>query len=875
MNSKPAAPSFAATRLCIAVAIVLLAGGLADPSGIFTWIGFTGGPVAALWWWAPYVVYLPTSLVIVFVGARWCDGVAGAAARSRRQAMTGFWAISILAIGVGELAGSACALLPMVWRGQWVIPWSATANFLLWSSGYAALKMALVGWLPATIAVIGPRAPATLTPGARRAGTGALGVLVAGLVALAVAGLGPWLARHWWQGSPLGYVYGEDPALLAPTPASGAGHATLALAIFAALLCALAIRRLRGTPAGAGRPAFAAGAIAGLLAVAALLLVQGVLLVAQAGARAPDHDAWNLPALFVRAVDASSFALVVAAISGVVAVAAGLLQEAADRRADGRRDRLLAVSGGVALALALGIELAGALAWQQASQVPPHLDASPSSARDGDGWSPLAVRTDAHGPQLVDATGARVTLRGVNINQLGAYLPRDRALATVQPLTEQDFADIASLGMNVVRLTLSWSLLEPERGHVSPAYLARIRQALAWARAHRVRVLLDMHQDAWSTHVGAPKGTRCRAGTEPMVGWDGAPGWATMTDGTPPCMVTGRDLAPNVSRAFQSFYADRDDIQASLVHDWQVLAGEFGDDATVAGYDLLNEPNFGESPPLSSTLQLANYDARCIEAIRAGEARRAGGFAHPIVIEPSIIWSGFGIDNLPPRAFTQDTQIVFSPHLYNESITADQDFGLTLVSVERGYALARAAAAQLKAPLWIGEWGYFRSSPLDQPLMQRSAHAEDAADMGSTFWVWKQGCSDPHVWPGQVAGNLRQLGCPAMHDIGTAADMAGVLSRPYLRVSADRGARLRATGAVLSMSGRFERAGVEGRCALQLWVPGGIAPQVDEAIGVSAPEIKRQAPGSAALGASGGWIVDACLSGGPYRLVLRQASSGR
>ncbi len=307
------------------------------------------------------------------------------------------------------------------------------------------------------------------------------------------------------------------------------------------------------------------------------------------------------------------------------------------------------------------------------------------------------------------------------------------------------------------------------------------------------------------------------------------------------------------------------------MHDWQVLAQEFGDDATVAGYDLLNEPNFGESPPLSSTLQLANYYARCIEAIRAGEARRAGGFAHPILIEPSIIWSGFGIDNLPPRGFTQDTQIVFSPHLYNESITADQDFGLTLVSVERGYALAQAAAAQLGAPLWIGEWGYFRSSALDQPLMQRSAHAEDAADMGSTFWVWKQGCSDPHVWPGQVAGNLRQLGCPAMNDIGTAADMTGVLTRPYLRVSADRSARLHTTGATLSMSGSLARTDVEGRCALQLWVPGGAAPQIDEAFGMSAPEIKRQAPGSSALGASGGWVVNACLTGGPYRLALRQA----
>jgi hypothetical protein len=354
-----------------------------------------------------------------------------------------------------------------------------------------------------------------------------------------------------------------------------------------------------------------------------------------------------------------------------------------------------------------------------------------------------------------------------------------------------------------------------------------------------------------------------------MIGWDGAPAWATLTDGTPPCQVTGRDLAPNVARAFQSFYVDRDGIQTRLVQDWQVLAHEFGDDATVAGYDLLNEPNFGESPPLASTLLLANYYARSIVAIRAGEAQRAGGFPHLVLVEPSIIWSGFGLDNLPPRAFTPDTQIVFSPHLYNESITADQDFGITLVSVERGYALARAAAAQLGAPLWIGEWGYFRASPLDDPLMQRSAGAEDVAPAGSTFWVWKQDCSDPHVWPGRVAGNLRQLSCPAMRDAGTATDLTRVLARAYVRVSADSGARLQASGTSLTVTGRFEQAGPAGSCALQLWVPGDKPPQAAEAAGMSALQIVRQTPGSAALGVSGGWIVSACLAGGDYRLTLR------
>ncbi len=847
--------SSAASRFTLALAAVLLAGGLADPSGIFTWIGFTGGPVAASWWWAPYLVYLPMLLAIAFVGACWSD----AAGTTRTQRLLGFWAVAIVATGIGRLLCSLCTLLPMAWRGEYVIPWASTWAFLLWSTGYAALKMALAGWLPATLAVLGRRIPPTMAA-TRRPGAWTLASAVAGLVALVVAGLGPWLAAHWWQASPMGYVYTQDATLLAPTPASGPLRSTLALAAFAVFTFVFAARRLGATRDTSARATFAAGAIAGLGAAVGLFALQGVLLWLQAGSRAPDHDLWSLPALFVRAVDAAAFAWIVALVAGVVAVAGGLLQRVALTRTDGRPDRLLATSGVLAAVVALGFEGVGALGLA----APTAIAASDAAPRPG-----LSVRADARGARIVDAAGARVTLRGFNVNQLGEYFPRDPMLPTVQPLAEQDFADMASLGMNVVRLTLSWSLLEPARGQVSQAYLDRIRQALGWASAHRLRVLLDMHQDGWGAHVDAPAGTRCRAGTDPMAGWDGAPAWATLADGTPPCMVSGRDLAPNVSRAFESFYVDRDGIQARLVSDWQVLAREFGDDPAVAGYDLLNEPNFGESTPLASTLLLANYEARAIRAIRAGEAQRAGGFAHPVLIEPSIAWSGFGIDNLPPRDFTPDAQLVFSPHLYNESITADQGLGIALVSVERGYALAQAAARQLRAPLWIGEWGYFGDAAIDAPALRRSAAAEDAVGASSTYWVWKQGCGDPHVWPGKVAGNVRQLSCPDQHDLGTAAAVTRVLARAWVRVSADRAARLHVSADALWLAGRFERTSAAGACALQLWVPGDAAPRVVDVAGMSAPTFARQAPGSAALGASGGWIVEACLSGGAYRLTLR------
>src|SRR5213079_394749 len=73
-----------------------------------------------------------------------------------------------------------------------------------------------------------------------------------------------------------------------------------------------------------------------------------------------------------------------------------------------------------------------------------------------------ATRGDS--PAIVTADGRQVLLRGVNVNQLGDYWQQRPDIAATLPLTEADFAEIRSLGMDVVRLIVHWSKLEPERG---------------------------------------------------------------------------------------------------------------------------------------------------------------------------------------------------------------------------------------------------------------------------------------------------------------------------------------------------------------------------------------------------------------------------
>src|SRR3954452_3137143 len=315
-----------------------------------------------------------------------------------------------------------------------------------------------------------------------------------------------------------------------------------------------------------------------------------------------------------------------------------------------------------------------------------------------------ATRGDS--PAIVTADGRQVLLRGVNVNQLGDYWQQRPDIPATLPLREQDFEGIHALGMDVVRLIVHWSKLEPQRGQFDPAYLDRIRQAVAWAGQNGVYVVLDMHQDAWGKYIASPKDETCAPGFVHQQGWDGAPRWATLTDGLPTCRFGVREIAPAVGQAWQSFYADRDGIQGELVRTWARLAREFAADPTVAGYDLLNEPNTGYAPGATDATSLGLFYRRAIESIRSAERHAKGGFSHIAFFEPGVLWSALTVDATPPPPLLDDPNVVFAPHLYADSISLDRAvLGSSIVSIGQGFDFAETAARQYETTSWIGEWG--------------------------------------------------------------------------------------------------------------------------------------------------------------------------
>jgi endoglycosylceramidase len=347
----------------------------------------------------------------------------------------------------------------------------------------------------------------------------------------------------------------------------------------------------------------------------------------------------------------------------------------------------------------------------------------------------LSWLTAVRGPDagIYDEAGRRVLLRGVNFNHLGDYFQAHPDLPTVATLDEADWDDAAAQGMNVIRLVTNWSAWEPERDQYDEDYLARVRDAVERANEHGMYVVIDMHQDAWSKFIATPDDEVCSPGASPQIGWDGAPEWATFTDGVATCTPDRREDSPAVKRAWGAFYANRDGIRDELAELWGWIAAAFADDPGVAGFDLLNEPGYSFDQP-STLTGLAAFYRSAIREIRAAE-RAAGARSHVVFFEPTVNGPFVAPD------FSADPHLVFAPHNYAESIGPSVPGLLELLTGALGL-LADAYGTTT----WIGEYGNFSSDPVARTeyMARFNRLADRDPGAGGTWWQWEQQCGDPH-----------------------------------------------------------------------------------------------------------------------------------
>jgi endoglycosylceramidase len=371
---------------------------------------------------------------------------------------------------------------------------------------------------------------------------------------------------------------------------------------------------------------------------------------------------------------------------------------------------------------------------------------------------------------IYDQSGRFILLRGVNYNVLGDYWHGNLSIPTTKEFDENDFKLMASYGVNCVRLLFSWSKLEPQRGEYNQQYIQQIRNAIELAGKYNIYILLDMHQDAWGKYVVSPLAANC---DKPNKGWDGAPQWATFTDGAPTCTTDGsRESAPAVVHAWQNFWDNKNGIQDACLKAWTVLIAQTAKYSNVVGYDLINEPSLGYKPIHQEADKLAKFYKKMINTIRNAE-QEANAYPHIIFFEMSVTWNGQPIPFIPMPNFTSDDNIIFAPHHYFESIS-------NLLSIEQGVDLLTGLSSLFKTATFIGEFGFFGNPASDVNKYKRFAQKEDAAFISSTWWQWAQAPGDPHA----ISWDGTQYESTSMHliELDKNGNFTGEKNEYYLNV---------------------------------------------------------------------------------------------
>jgi len=271
-------------------------------------------------------------------------------------------------------------------------------------------------------------------------------------------------------------------------------------------------------------------------------------------------------------------------------------------------------------------------------------------------------------------------------------------------------------GLDVVRLGVIYSAVEPQPGHFDSSYLDSIETTVSTLASHGVYTLLDFHQDEMSQEFGG----------------EGFPTWSVQTNGLPvkpyifPLAYTQSQA---LDAAFDNFWADRPGpggvgLQQRYAAAWQYVARRFVDDPYVLGYDLFNEP----WPANATNAELGAFYSRVIKAIRSVDTR------HILFYEPYVTFN-FGLQTQLPDLGAAGLGMSFHDYclqstLQNEGLCGQEE----VTAVEN--ALVRSQSTG--DALLLSEFG----ASTDEQDLRRVVSVADGHQLSWIEWAFC-GCDDP------------------------------------------------------------------------------------------------------------------------------------
>ncbi len=322
--------------------------------------------------------------------------------------------------------------------------------------------------------------------------------------------------------------------------------------------------------------------------------------------------------------------------------------------------------------------------------------------------------------RLLGPDGREMLLRGLNARVEGLFdVDFDdgrTSLEVIPPFTGDDCGVLAGLGLNLLRLPLSWSAIEPERGVRDEAYTDRVVALVEACRERGVFTLVDMHQDAYSKHIGE----------------DGAPLWAIVPP--PDELLEGplEDLADRrtsaqVLRSFRSFFDDAEGIQGAFAETTAWVAGRLDGTPGLVAIELFNEP--------------VAFDDEKLDAMhrRVATAVREAAPDLPVAFEPDAV-RNFN-DSDPVTWPRPTTNAIYAPHHYTDVFTDHWASG-DVASLRASVAGIADEAARHEAHGFVGEFGNDLDADNGLLWFQESLAAYDEHRLSWAMWVYEEWSQD-------------------------------------------------------------------------------------------------------------------------------------
>lgn len=387
------------------------------------------------------------------------------------------------------------------------------------------------------------------------------------------------------------------------------------------------------------------------------------------------------------------------------------------------------------------------------------------------------------GTTFVDLDGNEVILSGINL------VCKDKAKGYVENVTEQDFKDFKDLGFNLIRFGLIWDGVEPNPTKYDVAYLAKLKEQIKLAEKYGIYVFLDMHQDLYSVLYS-----------------DGAPEWATITEGLP--HIQGEVwsdaylISPAVNKAIDNFWGNYEvngvGLQDYYTDMWKFVADYFKDCDNIIGFDIMNEPYpgsvgqevlggivygyaqkfmpdsqlseeelaqlwFNDETRVQILADMANMDvySELLSYAKAPNLAFEKDILSPFfdmaakkiaeVAPDKFIMTGtsyfcnMAIESGLQRLPNAKNQ-VYAPHGYDLVVDTNHYDIYNQNRVDLIFATHKTTQTRLNTPTIVGEWGAFTSHPITYELTKDLIQIFEENLWSNTYWAWYRGYdSHPYV----------------------------------------------------------------------------------------------------------------------------------